>query len=447
MKKILSMLLLLSFVLVFATASVIAPNTEVIDDLNDDNSADDLNDDLNDDNSTDDLNDDNNRNSNNIVVPTPPKPVVTSSRTVVSPGPTGIAVGQVCDMSKEHNEEMMKLKREYVLKLESNEIEDAKELREKMNMLDNRIRQDRDACMSRTVPGLKNNTNARICAIPPELFDNLERARAKAAEFRKGNSTVPKDLMEKMDELQSKIAEHKARCNALNVTKEVHTEDVTNYYKQKLNEAMKTQDPETKLQSLKELRREIDETIKNMIEEKKELKFDDMKDMADNIRFRPGNVSIGDSSTKGKDFKLGFEFEGSNVTITPTDVAVILNHKGLNVTAEDITVDENGIYVEGVLVKSLPSAVFEHNKNLERNAERVISMKLEKSDDDRAVYNVEYKAKKRILGFIPANAKQTMIVDANGSQMISEKKPWWNAISTDVKEEPATETLTEPVTE
>lgn len=132
----------------------------------------------------------------------------------------------------------------------------------------------------------------------------------------------------------------------------------------------------------------------------------------------------------------------SSRTIVSRDNRTTINPNNSGTTVVNVTVDENGISVENILVKSLPSAVFEHNKNLERNANRIISAKLEKSAD-KNVYVVEYTAKRKLFGFISANAKQIMIVDVNSSQIISEKKPWWRIISTESKDEPTNDTTTQ----
>jgi len=113
------------------------------------------------------------------------------------------------------------------------------------------------------------------------------------------------------------------------------------------------------------------------------------------------------------------------------------NFNFTNITAQDITVNGSGIYVNGTLVKILPSAVFEHNKNLERNAQRMINMTLE-SDKGKAVYKATYNAKKKILGFISANARTEDTIDANTGELLSEKKPWWNKFSVDVNDNSTT---------
>jgi hypothetical protein len=344
----------------------------------------------------------------------------------------GVAVGLNCDISATNKAAVEALHIEYKSAIHSNDTEAAKQVREKIGVLEEKIKEERKSCMEKIVPGLMNKAEKTRCDVPSELYDHIDKAKAKIAELEQKNLTVSEDLKKALDELESKIADKKAKCNALNVTKDVRENDVANYYRQRMSETLSGNDTDTKIQTLKELRKEIDETIKNMIEQKKELKFEDMKDVADKIRIRAHNVSVGDSSTNTKGFKLNMNMMGSNITITSEDAAVVLRHKGLNVTAEDITVDENGIFINGTLVKALPGAVFEHNKNFERNAQKIVSMKLEKMGD-KAVYNTEYESKKRLFGFIPMTARQNAVFDSNDSSIISEHKPWWNAISTDVE--------------
>jgi D-aminopeptidase len=346
--------------------------------------------------------------------------------------PQGVAVGQKCDISEEYKNAGEALKEEYKNALESKKLDAAKVAREKMQELEQKIMDQRRACMTLNVPGLIKE-DKKECLIPKDLADKMEALRAKVDTLRSQNVSIPSDVKNQISDLESKASDVRAKCNALKFSDQAKEGDVAAIYTARLKEAMSNNDSDTKIQTLKELRKEIDETIKNLIEQKKKLKFSDMEGVADKVRLRPKTIDVGDSSTSSEDVEIETEIEGSEVTLSSTSTDVILSQDGLNVTATDLTVDSDGLSVEGVAVKISPTAMLNKNQNLDRNRARVTEMKLEK-EGEKAVYNTKYDAKKKVLGFIPATAKQEMKIDASNGQLVSEKKPWWGFIASDVKE-------------
>jgi len=346
--------------------------------------------------------------------------------------PQGVAVGQKCEISEEYKNVGEALKEEYKNALESKKLDVAKVAREKMQDLEQKVMDERRACMTLNVPGLIKE-DKKECLIPKDLADKMEALRAKVDTLRSQNVSIPSDVKNQISDLESKASDVRAKCNALKFSDQAKEGDVAAIYTARLKEAMSNNDSDTKIQTLKELRKEIDETIKNLIEQKKKLKFSDMEGVADKVRLRPKTIDVGDSSTSSEDVEIETEIEGSEVTLSSTSTDVILSQDGLNVTAIDLTVDSDGLSVEGVAVKISPTAMLNKNQNLDRNRARVTEMKLEK-EGEKAVYNTKYEAKKKVLGFIPATAKQEMKIDASNGQVVSEKKPWWGFIASDVKE-------------
>jgi hypothetical protein len=347
---------------------------------------------------------------------------------------TTVAVGTTCELPSELKNTLETALKEYKAAIESKDSETTAELRAKISELENSARIQRERCMAETVPGLIRQGN-KTCEIPEIKYRMLENNKYKISQMRKLNATIPEDLLNETNALESDIENYKARCNALKVSKDAEESDIAKYYRQRMVEAMDNEDVDSKMQSLKDLRKEIDETIKNLIEQKKRLNYSEVKDVAERIEFKARNVRMGDSETNGTEVEVEVDSkDGSpNVKIRPTKLTVLLTQEGYNVTADDITVNDSGIYVQGMLVKTLPAAVFEHNKNLEQNAERILELKLEK-EGERAVYKAEYNVRKRILGIIPANAKHELVIDAEDGETLQDKKPWWSIMATTVDE-------------
>jgi hypothetical protein len=357
--------------------------------------------------------------------------------------PKAVAVGITCKISEELQKAMVDAKLQYTKAIELKNFEKAKEFREKLADLEKKSYEERKECINKNVPGL-NIEKRSSCEIPKELFEKLEKNKYRLSELKSLNETAPKDLIQDTRELESKISLYKAKCNALNVSKNTNTKDIALYYQNQLSEVMIDDNMDNKIEKLRDLRKEIDETIKNMLEQKKSLKYSEMNGVADKIEFKAKHVSVGDSETNGTEVEVEVEVKDSTVKVKPTDLAVLLSQEGYNVTTNDITVDENGIYVGGILIKTLPKAVFENNKNLERNAERIIGMKLEK-EGEKAVYKTEYEVKKKLFFVIPAKAKYELKIDAENGETLQEKKPWWNGMAKTVKENK--EEITEPQNE
>jgi hypothetical protein len=346
--------------------------------------------------------------------------------------PVRAAIGKTCEVPQDLLDSLDAIKKKYIAAIESKDFENAKTLREEGAKIDAKIKEARLKCASEVVPGLMQKMSEK-CEIPAELYDKLERAQSRLAELEKMGTEVPSELKEDIANLEDDIAEKKAKCNALKVDASTDSSKVREYYQERLSQALDNEDDETKIRELKELRKEIDETIKNLVESKKKLRYDEVDGLVDEVKFKAKSTSIGDSETE-EEVELEVEVEDSSVTIESGEESVLLTEGETEFTADDITVDENGIYVNGVLVKNLPSDVFEKNKNLERNAKKIYEMKLE-SDGKKAVYKAKYESKRKLLGFIGVNAKNEAIVDAETGNTISENKPWWNGLSTETKDE------------
>jgi hypothetical protein len=216
----------------------------------------------------------------------------------------------------------------------------------------------------------------------------------------------------------------------IQITKDVAEGNVVDYYKSKLETAMATSDSDAKIQALSSLREEIDKTITNLIEQKKNVKYSDIKDVAGQILVTPTAVNVGASSTPIEGVSIETQIDKSNVTVTSSGSELKISDSGVDVKASNVAIDSSGLSVEGAHVAISPKAALEENKNLNAHSITVNNMALEK-DGNTSVYNVEYAVSKNVLGFIPATANQEIKIDASSGQTVSERGPWWNFIATD----------------
>ena len=211
--------------------------------------------------------------------------------------------------------------------------------------------------------------------------------------------------------------------------------DIVKYYKDMIDavvEADTTDNPDGTIAALETLRKQIDKTIIELIEQKKSLKYSDTKDISEKITVTKKNIAVGESTTSTEGVTIESDIEGTSVIIGSTSSSVTLSQDGVTAETGNLNIDNNGVNMDNIQVKLPPKAALMRNHNLESNMERVREMKLEK-EDNNVVYNIKYDAEKKILGFISATASQEIKINANTGDVISEKKPWWGFLASDTK--------------
>lgn len=359
--------------------------------------------------------------------------------------PRGIAVGQVCEVSGD-----LRVKQDGVWKAYKEAIENGDDAaiasaKTALETIRTEIQSARQACMDTVVPGqIKNGggygQNAE-CKVPQELYTKLESLWKNARKLNTGTDGIlPADVQKAINEAEDKIRDYKAKCNAPTVTSTTNSQYLADGYKERIAAAISSTDgTEAKIQSLKELRKEIDETIKNLIKEQKKFKFEEFKDITGDVTVSPGSVEIGDSKTESKDVEIETEIEGDSITVSTSDDFVFLEDSGLIVEASSVDISSDGITVDGTTLKVSPKKLLTKSKELEQYKE-IAKVKIEKIKG-KVQYRAEYQSQKKLFGFIPVTANNAVEVDATSGQVTSKESPWWNGLATDaapVKTEAAT---------
>jgi hypothetical protein len=353
--------------------------------------------------------------------------------------PRGVAVGKVCEVSENlrvKQDNAWKVYKEVIEKGDNKAITSAKIDLETIRI---EIQSVRQACMDTVVPGQikKEEEQEKIteCKIPQELYTKLESLWKNARESNTGTDGIfdpilPADVQKAINEAEGKIRDYKAKCNAPTVTTTTNSQDLADGYKERIASAISSTDgTEAKIQSLKELRKEIDETIKNLIKEQKKFKFNEFKDLTDDVTISPGSVEIGDSKTESKDVEIETEIEGDNITVSTSSSFVLLEDSGLSVEASSVDISSDGITVNGTTLKVSPKKLLTKSKGLEQYKEDA-KVKIEKIKG-KVQYRAEYQSQKKLFGFIPVTANNAVEVDAVSGEITSKESPWWNGLATD----------------
>jgi hypothetical protein len=361
--------------------------------------------------------------------------------------PRGVAVGQVCEVSED-----LRVKQDGAWKVYKDAIANGDDAaitsaKSALETIRTEIQSARQACIDTVVPGKIKNGGGQgkiaDCKIPQELYDKLENLWKKAREIS-GDAIAPAYIKEQITQVEEKIRTAKATCNAAFITPTTNSQDLADGYKERIAAAVSSTDtPDAKIQSLKELRKEIDETIKNLIAEQKKLNFGEFKDLVDGVTMGKDGVTIGDTMTASTGVGIETNIGEDAVTVSATTDSVVVTQDGLAIESPSVDISSDGIAVGGTAVKVSPKALFAKNKGLDQNKENA-KIRLEKKDG-KIQYRAEYESQKKLFGFIPVTADNAVEVDATSGQVTSEEAPWWNGLATDaapVKTEAVAEVAT-----
>jgi hypothetical protein len=357
--------------------------------------------------------------------------------------PMGVAVGVYCEVSDTDRAALADAWDSYKTAAESGNDTAIQAAKQNIVSIEQRIMNQKRQCMMERVPGLQNKTwngtwNGSRCEIPREFYDKMEELWKRARESISNNTNItnrtltkddlPEELKKELVQLEERMAAFRAKCNALGVDSHIGEKDIAAYYRQKMADAMSSGDADSRIESLKELRQEIDETIKNLIQEKRKLKFAEIKDVADGIKVTPKSIEVGDSSVEDSDVEIDADIDGHNVSIEPSNDSVAIHDEDVVADADEVTIDDKGIHVKGAPVKISPKKLVEQHA-LGKN----VDLKLD-NENGKGVYIAAYATRHRFLGIFPATARQTVKVDADSGAVIDQQKPWWISLSSDVKE-------------
>lgn len=342
--------------------------------------------------------------------------------------PQGVAVGVNCRVPPELQKELLDAWNAYRELLKSPNDVDLTAAKRRISDVTLKISEYRKTCAADIVPG---QTGA-VCVIPEDLMKRLEVLYKQYSDLEKSMQASQEQLenIKKMiNDLEKQLLEYRARCTRLPIDSGTTTANIAKYYAQRISD-ISSDNPDEQLAKLKELRAEVDETLKDLIEQRKSMKFEELSEMVDEITLKPGSVEIGDAVAQTADVEIQTEVEGSTVSVSTKEDSVVINQDGLVVEASEVSVSNSGLSVEGSQI--VPPNRLLAVKVLERNKERIQKLKLERREAS-LVYNAQLQAKMKVLGIIPVMAQQTVTVNAETGEVVTQEKPWWTSISTNAK--------------
>lgn len=200
-------------------------------------------------------------------------------------------------------------------------------------------------------------------------------------------------------------------------------QEISVYYKARLEKAVSAEGEEKQIQELKTLRDEIDGLISNLIKSRKELEISELDTLVKEVTISRGEIKADDISVKTTEKKMLVNVGGRPVSIEPTASQVIIRDKGLEVNTDEVTIKENILSVGGVDVKMSASEVTEKLGLTPQTIEL-------KEEDAKAVYTMKIEERRKLFGFIPFNSQKIVTADAKNGNSLSEQVPWYNFLTT-----------------
>lgn len=265
-----------------------------------------------------------------------------------------------------------------------------------------------------------------------ELAMKLRRSEVR------GNQEETTKLKEKIEELNLKVRTRTEECKKVRnmnlgsfVSEAVKDKNgsasgIVDYYKLKLSEISQEDNLTTRLEMLRALRLEVDTEIRSIMESKRDIRQEEMKDLVEKFEIKRDKIKADDVEVDSENKTIITEINGKEVEIKVLNRQIKIKVEGVEVDASEITIENNTLFFNGTAIKTLPSdALFRYKIKAKE-------MELEQKDN-RLIYKIKYEQKKKVFGLFKANAQREAEIDSSDGNKLEDKGPWWSFLATDDK--------------
>jgi hypothetical protein len=206
--------------------------------------------------------------------------------------------------------------------------------------------------------------------------------------------------------------------------------EIAVYYKEKMtNILQKTSDTDTTIDSLKQLRDEIDQMIVRLIKEKEKIKMSDIKDLTQEMTITPSQIQVNNVKVNiDKQKEISIESKGKEINIKADLQNVQIEDGAFNVkSSEQMKVKNDGISIAEQNVSVLPT---EATSLFKLKPEEVKEFNLS-VENNKPVYNIKTVEERKLLGVIPVSITREAKIDATSSEknILEDNKPWWTFLT------------------
>jgi len=204
--------------------------------------------------------------------------------------------------------------------------------------------------------------------------------------------------------------------------------EIQEYYEAKMEEifSSETKTPDQKLEALKELRKEIDQMVSNLIKERERIKMTELKDLTPEVKVKPGEIQVNDSSVpvEKQEKEITLKVKEKEIKVRTSPATVEIEDGAFKVkTNQEITVKTKGFDVAGKEIEVLPTEV---TGLFKLKPEEVKEFKLI-VESNKPAYEIKTVEKRKLLGIIPVKVHREIKIDASSPEkkVLEEKRPWW----------------------
>ncbi len=201
--------------------------------------------------------------------------------------------------------------------------------------------------------------------------------------------------------------------------------EISSYYKVEISKIMsKELESEDRVSDLKELRNDVDELIEELIRSKDELNAEDMDELVDEFKIRPGKIEADDVMVNSVNKKLFVMIKNKNLTIAPEKLKVMIHDGDIKIKSSGLEIRNNSIMMNNSELKLLASDVALKLKLKTKEMELI-------KENNRLVYKIKTMENRRLFGLIPVDVENDLTVDAESEEVniLNEKLPWWGFLT------------------
>lgn len=200
-------------------------------------------------------------------------------------------------------------------------------------------------------------------------------------------------------------------------------QEISDYYKAKIEKITSVDSAEAQIQNLQLLKSEIDDLIAKLLKSRKEVEASEFDNVVSEIKVSRGEIKADDVSVKTTDKKIFVNVGNTSVSVAPTSRQVLIQDKNLEVAASEVSIKDNALRVGASEVKLAASRVAEILSIEPQSAEL-------KEENARAVYKLKVAEPRKLFGFFPIRITKTLTADAESSDLLDEKLPWYSFLTT-----------------
>lgn len=193
-------------------------------------------------------------------------------------------------------------------------------------------------------------------------------------------------------------------------------DEIATYYKEKITDIMASEsDTKTQIKQLKDIRKEIDGLIKDLIQSQEEVNSEEMSELVEKIEIKKGEISADDVKVDTVNKAITKIIRDKEIKIKPTQNNVIIedkvNGEKIEVETEGVTIEEGELKIGDSIVGVAAGEVIETLGIDASNIEL-------KEENKKAIYEMKSEKKGKLLGIISIKYKERVKVNAENADNI-----------------------------